>query len=188
MSMTKKTLTAPAKKAKRLDVPEREDSEFALDAPEDAPGGSFFELQRPLIYLIDEYLATHPVDGRRMTTKTFCERSGVSPSIVTAILNGNRWAAKSNRETIEKLSNFLEIPVIQFYILSGFIKPQDVVYTVNIEESLDAIYRMMRNDKRVSFRVPMEDVWKTWDVSAKLSVVMMYEWGLDRMLLRYASA
>lgn len=154
---------------------------------EDASGGPFFELQRPLVHLIEEYLATHPVDGKRMQIKTFCEAAGVSPSNVTAIITGTRWAGNCTRDTVEALSNMLEIPVLQFYILCGFIKSEDVVFNVNIEETLDAIYRMMMRDKRVSYRVPRQEVWDAWPMSAKLSMCMMYEALIDKVLLRYAS-
>ena len=154
---------------------------------EDSSGGSFFNLQRPLVHLIEEYLATHPVDGKAMTIKTFAELTGISTSNITAILTGTRWAGNSTRETVESLAKVLEIPVLQFYILSGFIKSEDVVLNVNIEETLEAIYRMMLRDKRVSYRVPREEVWATWPMSAKLSMCMMYEALIDKVLLRYAS-
>jgi len=172
--------SAPHKRSKVV-------QEDVYESFEDASGGPFFELQRPLIHLIEQHLTTNPVDGKRMPIKTFCELAGVSPSNVTAILTGSRWAGNCTRDTVEALSIILEIPVLQFYILSGFIKSEDVVYNVSIEETLQAIYRMMMRDNRVSYRVPREDVWNTWPMSAKLSLCMMYEALTDKVLLRYAS-
>ena len=82
----------------------------------------------------------------------------------------------------------MEIPVLQIYILSGFITTGDVVFNVNIEETVEAIYRKMVKDKRMSYRAPIQDVWDTWPMSAKLSMCMMYEALVDKVLLRYASS
>lgn len=175
---------APSKNTKAAKPIAQEDD---FDA-EPTSGGAFFSIQKPLIHLIEEYLLTHPVAGKRMTLKAFCELSGMTVANMTAIINGNRWVAKCNRETIEKLAATLEVPVLQIYILSGFITTEDVAYTVNINETVDAIYRKMVRDKRMSFRAPTEAVWDTWPMSAKLSLCMMYEQMIEKVLLRYASS
>jgi hypothetical protein len=177
--------TPAVKKSTKAARPAELDDEY-----EDEPtsGGAFFSIQKPLIHLIEEYLLTHPVAGKRMTLKAFCELSGMTVANMTAIINGNRWVAKCNRETIEKLAATLEIPVLQIYIMSGFITTEDVAYSSNINETVNAIYRMMVKDKNMAHRAPTEAVWNTWPMSAKLSVCMMYEAMLGKILLRYASA
>lgn len=179
---TAKELTTGGKMAKR----EEESANGADD--EGGGGGAFFAIQKPLIALIEEYLLDHPVAGKRMTLKTFCEMSGVTVANMTAIINGNRWVAKCSRETIEKLAAALQIPVLQVYILSGFITTKDVVFSVNIEETVNGIYRRMVKDTRMNHRAPTQDVWDTWPMSAKLSMCMMYEALVDKVLLRYASS
>jgi hypothetical protein len=57
-----------------------------------------------------------------------------------------------------------------------------------MDETVSAIYRQMAKDKRMSYRAPTEDVWDTWPMSAKLSLCMMYESMIEKVLLRYASA
>lgn len=159
----------------------------AVVKEEKTHGGAFFAIQQPLIHLIEEYLLTHLVSGKKMTLKTFCERSGMTVANMTGIVNGNRWVAKCSRETIEKLASVLEIPILQLYVLSGFITTADVIYSTNIDETVSAIFRKMSKDKRMSFRVPSEDVWNTWPMSAKLSLCMMYEQMIEKVLFRYAN-
>jgi hypothetical protein len=159
-----------------------------LDDDKSAAGGSYFSIQKPLIFLIEEYLINHPVGGKRMTLKDFCESSGVSVANMTAIVNGNRWVAKCSRDTIEKLATALDIAVLQVFILSGFISSSDVILKVNEKETVQAIYQKMVKDKRMTFRAPTEEVWETWPMSAKLSVCMMYEALIEKVLLRYATA
>lgn len=149
--------------------------------------GDFFTLQQDLITLIDDFRATHLVDNRKMALKKFSEYSGISVPIITAITNGNRWAAKASRETIEKLAAALEIPVLQVYILSGFIKNEDVVYTTNIDSTLELIYRQMAKDKNMTYKLPKRTVWNTWPNSAKISYAMMYEDLTNNILLRYVT-
>lgn len=154
---------------------------------EKVSGGAFFAIQQPLIHLVEEYLLTHLVSGKKMTLKTFCERSGMTVANMTAIVNGNRWVAKCSRETIEKLASVLEIPILQLYVLSGFITTSDVIYSTNIDETVSAIFRKMSKDKRMSYRVPSEIIWNTWPMSAKLTVCMMYEQMIEKVLFRYAN-
>ena len=150
-------------------------------------GGAFFSIQKSLIHLIEEYQMTHLVAGKRMPLKAFCEHSGISATNMTAIISGNRWVAKCSRELIENLAFALEIPVLQVFILSGFIKTEDMAYTSDIEEVVAAIYRKMSRDKQMSYRAPIEQVWDTWPMSAKLSLCMMYEQMIGKVLFRYAA-
>jgi hypothetical protein len=170
----KKPTAAPIKDAKTVQIAE-------------ADGGAFFAIQKPLIHLVEDYLMTHLVAGKRMTLKVFCEKSGMTVANMTAIVNGNRWVAKCSRDTVEKLAAVLEIPVLQVYVLSGFITAEDVVYKTHLDETVSAIYRQMAKDNRMSYRAPTEAVWDTWPMSAKLSLCMMYESMIEKVLLRYAS-
>ncbi len=147
--------------------------------------GDFFEAQRDLISLIDDYRLTHLVENKKMSLKAFAEHAGISVPIITAITNGNRFIANCTRETIEKLAAALEIPVLQIYILCGFIKNEDVVYTANIDSTLEVIYRMMSRDKVMTFKLPQKAVWDTWPKSAKIAFAMMYEDLTSKVLLRY---
>lgn len=174
-----------AKKSTKVSRAIEQEDDFEA---EPTSGGAFFSIQKPLIHLIEEYLLTHPVANKRMSLKGFCELSGMTVANMTAIINGNRWVAKCNRETIEKLAATLQIPVLQIYIMSGFITTEDVAYTSNIKETVNAIYRKMVKDKDMAHRAPTEAVWNTWPMSAKLSLCMMYEALVDKILLRYASA
>lgn len=184
MPSTKK-IAATKKSVSNKDLDAAEMDEDFGD--EQNSGKAFFAIQRPLIHLIEEFLLTHPVAGKRMTLKVFCELSGMTVANMTGIINGNRWVAKCSRDTVEKLAAALEIPVLQVYILSGFIRTTDMAFTTNVEETVNAIYRTMVKDKRMTYRAPIESVWDTWPMSAKLSLCMMYEQMIEKVLFRYAA-
>ena len=144
-----------------------------------------YEKQQQLILEIDEYLITHPVDGKKMTLKDFAQKSELSMSALTAIFNGRRWIGNCNRSTVKKLAAALELPVLQIYILSGFIEPADIVFAESMESRTDFVYTRMRKDKSSSFQVPSRAVWDSWPMSAKVSMCMMYESLSLRAFMNY---
>ncbi len=154
---------------------------------EQSGGGAYLAIQMPLIRLIEEYLLDNSKNNKRMTIKNFCDESGILIGVMTAILNGNRWVAKCNRTTVEKLAKTLGISVLQIYILSGFIKTEDVIFNADIDETVNAIYRKMVKDKSTSFKAPSEEVWNSWPTSAKLTVCMLYEALIAKFLFRYGA-
>ena len=169
-----------------LNDDELNDESTGLADQDNSHGGSFFSIQTPLISTIEDYLLAHPVNSKKMTIKTFCEKSGIGMGVMTAILNGNRWVARCSRDTVEKLAAALGTSVLQIYLLSGFLKTEDIVFSEGIDETLEAIYRKMRRDKTVNFRIPLQAEWDSWPMSAKLTVCMFYESLIEKVLLHYA--
>jgi hypothetical protein len=178
-------ITKPSKPVKAVAKSRKSLAHLDLGDESSQGGGAFFAIQNPLIHLIDEYLLTHPVDGKRMTLKVFSEKSGISVGNLTAIVNGNRWAAKISRDAIERLATTLEIPVLQVFVLSGFLSSDDLVCRTDIEETVNAILRRMSRDKTTAQRLPGEEEWMNWPLSAKISMSMMYEALTTKTLLRY---
>lgn len=176
-----------AKSTRKTSPPEESPSKIFNAGDEEIGASSYLEIQQPLIHQIEEYLLTHPVSGRKMSLKEFCERSGLLMSNMTAIINGTRWAAKSNRDSLDKLASILELPVLQIYILSGFIRASDVVFSTDIDETLETIFRTIAKDKRMGYRAPSPAVWATWPKSAKLHFCMLYEQCVSKVLFRYAN-
>ena len=154
--------------------------------PPDEEGGSFHQIQEPIIMLIDDYRRLHPVDGKKMTLKEFAERAGLPFANLTGIVNGHRWVARSQRDVIDKLAAILEIPVLQFYVMCGFIKAGDTVSTLSLEKTLNLIHKQMIADQAVAFRVPAKAAWDAWPMDAKLCFCMLYEAYTNKRLLQYA--
>jgi hypothetical protein len=163
-----------------------------VDPPHTPPeaeegGGDFYEIQYPVIKMIDEYMVQHPVNGKKMTVKIFSERSGISFTNLSGIVNGYRWIARCNRDLIDKLAAFLEVPVLQIFIMSGFIKAEDVVITQSLDKTLDLIHQQMLVDQAAAYRVPGVEAWSKWPQDAKLCLCMMYEAYTHKRLMRYAA-
>lgn len=150
-------------------------------------GGEFYAIQYPVIKMIEEFMVRHPVNGKKMTLKVFAEKSQISSTNLMGIMNGYRWLARCNRDLIDNLAAILEVPVLQLFIMSGFISAQDVVITQSLEKSLDLIYEQMILDQAAAYRVPGVDAWNKWPLDAKLCLCMMYEAYTNKRLMRYAA-
>ena len=149
-------------------------------------GGDYYSIQYPVIKMIDEYMSRHPVNNKKMTLKMFAEKSQISTVNLMGIMNGYRWLARCNRDLIDKLAAFLEVPVLQIFIMSGFITADDVVVTESLEKSLDLIHGQMMMDQAAAYRVPGIEAWAKWPLDARLCLCMMYEAYTHKRLMRYA--
>ena len=166
------------------DAPRKKDSVDNVTQSED---GDYYDMQYPIIKMVEDYMVMHPVDGKKMTMKVFSEQSGIPLPNLFGIMNGHRWLARSSRELIQKLADILEIPVFQVFTMSGFITAQDVVPTQSLDKVLDVIYDAMLVDQSVTYRVPGKKAWSTWPLDAKLCLCMMYEAYTGKRLQQYAS-
>jgi hypothetical protein len=168
----------------KSDARGRKDSGDEVTQSED---GEYYDLQYPIIKMIEDYMVMHPVDGKKMTVKLFAEKAGIPLPNLFGVMNGHRWLARSSRELIQKLSDILEIPVFQIYTMCGFITAQDIVPTQSLDKVLDVVYDAMIVDQSVTYRVPGRKAWASWPQDAKLCLVMMYEAYLGKRLQQYAS-
>ena len=150
--------------------------------------GPYFDIQRDLISLIEHFMLNAGPHGGSISVETFSAMSGITKSNIGSILRGQRWVGRCERELIEALAKVLKVPVLQIYLLSGFIKPEDTVFSLGMKDTLDAIFSKMRKDTLVSGRIPGRSQWDSWPVSAKLSLCMMYELVTQKTLMRYATA
>lgn len=142
--------------------------------------------QADLIAVIEQHLAELGEDGRAMSVKDFAARAGIHQATISGILSGNRRASTMSRETVQRLAAALRMPVLQFYALAGHIKPDDLIYSASLPDTLASLYRVMRADKAFAGRCPDSATWASWPDSARLAVAMLYEQMSQRRLLQYA--
>lgn len=103
-------------------------------------------------------------------------------------MRGQRWAARCERDVIEALAKVLKVPVLQIYILSGFISAEDTIFNVNLDATLDSIFYKMTKDNMVNGRIPSRAEWDKLPRHIKLSFCQMYELAAQKVLLRMATA
>jgi len=150
-----------------------------------------YETQKPLIDVIEAYLIANPNGGRAMTLGDFSKRTHISPPQISSLLSGRAKASSLSREKIELLAQTLGIPVLQVYILSGFIRTADAMTLVGDRgaEAIEDSYKKMCGDPSFYFCAPNKIEWKSWPDSAKKCLVLVYQCAmLDRLKKLYALA
>jgi len=157
-----------------------------LESDKDDAPGDFFLIQQNLISVIDEFRFVNSSGAKKMTLKAFAEYADISVPIITAITTGNRWAAKASRETIKKLAKALKVPVVQIYILSGFLTHEDFILCHEIEDTIELVYRQMAKDAMMTTKLPERSEWDKWPQSAKIALCMFYEDIVDKTFFRYS--
>lgn len=111
---------------------------------------------------------------------------GTTPSFITSMFNGLRWVPRSDRRIIESLAEYLQVPLIQIFIWSGFFGPKDLVIKNELPERLKVAYQMMSNDPMVRHMIPPQLEWDQWESKIQLRFVMLYEITAAKALLEYA--
>ena len=115
---------------------------------------------------------------------------GISYSSLVGLRNGKYDVVKSD-VTVEKLANYLEVPLVQIYIWGGFFKPIDFISKRSLQGSLNLAFDQMSNDPLMTTIAPTAMDWnnpRKWNVEAKLTVIRLYELFSNQLLLKHASA
>lgn len=148
-----------------------------------AKGASVAELQKELVYRLNERIAK---EGG--TAKHFADKHRISYTMLGSVLNNARWVAHSDKETVIKpLARVLNVPTITVLIYAGALDHMDFALEETLEDRLQASYSMMVADPQVSAFVPPIEVFKRWDIETKTSFVMMYQIIAGRVMLDMAT-
>lgn len=134
-----------------------------------------------LIALIRKRLAE-----RRMSEREIADVIGVTSIYWTSLTNGHRRLSGLPHAKMQRLAEFLEIPVIHAYMLADLYKPSDLVVTKKLDDDLQASLAKMRLDKRWSFLVPDDETLALTPQASRLAIVMLYEHVAGQALLKRA--
>jgi hypothetical protein len=148
----------------------------------------FFEKQRGLHLALDTYARNMAYETKATPTiGAVADAIGVNRVLLSGVINGGVYLPSCKRVTIEKFAKALQIPVLQIYLLCSFFTADDYVYTANLSDDLDAIFRStIIGCKDLAMQVPQLETWAKWPQSAKLYFILMYEAAAQKNLLRKA--
>ena len=149
---------------------------------------AFFEKQRGLHMALDAFVRNMAYASKATPTiGAVAEAIGVNRVLLSGVINGGVYLPACKRATIEKFAKALQIPVLQIYLLCNFFTADDYVYTANLSDDLDAIFRTsISSSKDLAMQVPQHETWAKWPQSAKLYFVLMFEAAAQKNLLRKA--
>jgi transcriptional regulator with XRE-family HTH domain len=110
-------------------------------------------------------------------------------SYIVSIKNGHRAIDAASRDKIERFAAFLNVPVVQIYIWGEVLKPEDFVFSYNIEDTLDSAYEKMINDPIMANILPKKADWENkriFSQDAKIMCARIYELLSQELLLEHA--
>lgn len=88
-----------------------------------------------------------------------------------------------DREVLRRAAEFLEVPLVQAFVLANILKPEDFFYKPSLAEKLEAAYvHMTQNGLWCGF-APSRAQWDGMTDDLKLSFVMLYEQTVNRSFL-----
>ena len=126
-----------------------------------------------LILRIKSYITTRQADGYSL--RAFAADLGVSYSAIVSITNGSRWAGASGKETLERISVLLGVPLVQVYIWSGILGPFDFFTRHTLAAQLDLAYAKMARYPMMMPFCPSKERWDVWPEDARIALAGLFE-------------
>jgi len=117
--------------------------------------------------------------------------AGLSYSYLVGLKNGQRHAVRSDVTRVQKIADYLDVPLVQIYIWGGFFKPIDFIAKRTMKDGVSEAFDRMSNDSIMATMVPSAMDWnnpRKWSDDAKLTLALLYEKLSDQIFLKHAYA
>lgn len=123
-----------------------------------------------------------------MSTRDLAARLGISYPYLMHLANPKNPRSTDgprglDREVMRRAAEFLEIPLVQAYVLANILKPEDFFYKPTLDEKLESAYRHMTQNGLWCGFAPTRQQWDAMSRDLKLSFVMLYEQVVNRGFL-----
>lgn len=111
---------------------------------------------------------------------------GITPVYWNSLANGHRPIARLPKEKLQRLAEFLGVPLIQIYILSGHFQPEDFIIMQQHEAELDMMVENMRRHPKWVALAPTVEEWASFPMRMKLLVASLFEQVVHKSFLAHA--
>jgi transcriptional regulator with XRE-family HTH domain len=117
---------------------------------------------------------------RDMSEQQFVKEVQISMPYWISLKNGHRSVQGIKKDRIERIAKFLELPVIQVLMLSGFLTKECYSYNYSMEKHVElAIDKLKIDPIWLSNTAPIN--WPQIDLDTKLLIALLYNRGLPRL-------
>ncbi|WP_019334823.1 helix-turn-helix domain-containing protein [Pseudomonas syringae] len=140
-----------------------------------------------------------PVEGRRLINlikKTMIDRdlheraiadiTGVTQIYWNSMANGNRQIKSLGKDKLDKIAEFLDLPLIQVLILADYFVITDFFNGKTLNDQLLLTLRKMQEDPQWAGYAPDRDVWEATDLGFRTAFAVMYEQISGNVLMEKA--
>lgn len=100
---------------------------------------------------------------------------GISYIYLMQLITGRRDTAALTRKVLVACANFLNIPVVEAYLLAGALKPTDFVVQGRVDGVRDDAYQTMLLHSQWGGFMPSEEDWKCLPQSLQLMTMLSFE-------------
>lgn len=107
--------------------------------------------------------------------KSVVKSFGFTPIYFVSLSNGHRPVPSLQRETIQNIAAFLDIPVAQAMVMAGKMKIEDFFYEASLEKDLDNALVRMRQDPGWGMYAPSDKDWAVTPLRVKIALVLTFE-------------
>lgn len=163
--------TATPKQAKRAPQPRTK--------AQDAPTPRTVIGQR-LIDLLRKTLIDQGLPERHMV-----ELLGVSQSYWHSLANGHRSLQALSKEKLQRLADFLGLPLIQVCVLAGQFTAEDFVVERGLDEELERVGAALRIDARWLALAPTAAEWAVLPVRTRMLVAALHEVAIEQSAVQW---
>lgn len=111
---------------------------------------------------------------------------GITQVYWNSLSNGHRPISRVPKEKLQRLADFLKVPLIQVYILSGHFQVEDFVVMQQHEAELDMMVEQMRRHPKWMALAPTIEEWDAMPSRAKLLIASLFESVVHKSFLEHA--
>ncbi|MEC4720521.1 helix-turn-helix transcriptional regulator [Noviherbaspirillum sp. CPCC 100848] len=110
---------------------------------------------------------------------------GITPIYWNSLTNGHRKMNSLDKGKMERIAEFLEIPIVQVMVLADYLEPSDF-FPGDMNAHLKAAYEKMKVDPSWAAWAPSAKEWESLSIPTRTGIVMLYETVYQKSLLRRA--
>lgn len=110
---------------------------------------------------------------------------GITPIYWNSLTNGHRKMNSLDKGKLERVAEFLGLPIVQVMVLADYLEPKDF-FPGNMNDQLKTAYEQMRHDPSWASWAPTAREWDALSITTKAGIVMLYETVYQKALLRRA--
>ena len=112
---------------------------------------------------------------RNLPERHVADLMGITSIYWNSLTNGHRRISSLPKDKLQRLAEFLEVPLIQIYVLADHFSAEDFVIYKSLPADLDRMIEFMRSDPTWLAFAPSNAEWAEMSTRAKVLVAALYE-------------
>jgi transcriptional regulator with XRE-family HTH domain len=123
---------------------------------------------------------------RGLQDRAIADIVGVTQIYWNSLANGNRQIKSLGKEKLQKIAEFLGLPLVQIYLLAELFTAEDFFNSKDLNEQLWLSIRKMQEDPQWAGYAPSPEEWEQTPINVRITLVSLYERESKRYLMAKA--